>query len=139
MSLDHVQQRWRLYRLLVRIMFANLNGRIDLNTPASPVPPFPKKASDWPDWALGVSFFVDLAIQRDITDHALRQAAGMLAAAHELAASIKVDGPATKTVNSVLQKLQIINDRVEQDGRFHAALEIGTALAAEVERRRNLA
>lgn len=138
MSLDHVQQRWRLYRLLVKIMFANINGKVELNTPASPVPPFPKKASDWGGWALGVSFLVDIARERAITDQALLQAAGMLAAARDLASAIEVHRPTRQTVDSLLEKLEIVNDRVQQDNRFHAALEIGMAVAAEVGRRRKL-
>jgi hypothetical protein len=138
MSMRHVQERWNLYRLLVKIMYASINDKIVLNSPASPVRDFPANRTQWSDWALAVAALVSLADALEVTDQALSQAADLLAATHALAASIKVDVPKADVVRELIDNLELVNEEIKQDQRFHAALEIGLALSDAIKKARSL-
>ena len=138
MSMRHVQERWNLYRLLVKIMYASINGKIVLNSPDSPVRDFPANRSQWSDWALAVAALVSLADALEVTDQALNQAAEVLSATHDLAAAITVDVPKADTVREFTDTLEILNEHIKEDQRFHAALEIGVALSDAIRKARSL-
>jgi len=102
------------------------------------VPDFPKKQGEWNNWALGVAALISLADALEVTDQALRQAAELLAATHALAAAVKVDAPKADTVKDFINQLEIVNEKIKQDERFHAAIEIGLALSDAVKKARSL-
>jgi len=119
-------------------MYASINGKIVLNSPASPVSDFPANRTQWSDWALAVAALISLADALEVTDQALSQAAELLAATHDLAAAITVDVPKAVTVREFIDKLEIVNEQIKQDQRFHAALEIGVALSDAIAKARSL-
>lgn len=73
-SVDSVKLQCNLYSLLLKIMYASVTEEILLNNPDSPAIYFPKNNPDKIlDWAIGVSFILDLSATVRITDHALRK------------------------------------------------------------------
>lgn len=138
MATKHVQDRWTLYRLLMKINCASISDKILINHPNSPVPDFPTKTSEWPGWAMGVDVFLTLDELADLADAALTNAVGGLARAHDVATAVKVNAPSDDAIKEFTASLEKLNEVIKQDQRFHAALAIGVAVAGEVERRRAL-
>jgi len=136
MTIEAVRDDWPLYTLLVRIMFSAVNGEIDLESDASPVEPFPKAKRQWARWAIAAAFFIDVKRTLELTQAALRSFAEAVAASERLAAAVQVPQPSAATVREVVEQLAILNEHIKKDQRFHAALEIGTAVAATIEKER---
>ena len=133
MSLTNVKNDWSLYQDLWKIMIAALNKKIVLNSPASPVSPFPKNdKSQWRKWARAVKGVIALEENLEITDVALKQNTALLAAHHKAAAAVSVGSPQESEVKDFLDNLELVNKEVQKDQRFHAALDIGEALAGAI-------
>ena len=133
MSLTDVKNDWSLYQDLRKIMTTVLNGEIVLNSPASPVSPFPKNdKSQWRMWARAVKGVIALEDNLAIIDAALQQNAILLAAHHRVAAAVSVGSPQKSDVKDFLDNLELVNKEVQKDQRFHAALDIGEALAGAI-------
>ncbi len=140
MTKKHVQERWPLYCLLTKIMYASINDKIILNDPDSPVSDFPKNnPREWANWALGVNFILSLDETVEITNSALKNVTKALAATHNLAAAIKVSSPSEDIIKSLTENLKKLNEVIKADQKFHAALDIGEALAGEIEKRSKIA
>ena len=139
MSAKHIEERWFHYGVLIKIMHASLNGEVVLNPPGIHFPPFPKKISKWHEWADRI--LVHMSIQETIviTDQTLKKVSGAMSTTHIIAAAVIVEAPNSVTISSLIEGLESLNKVVKQDGRFHAALAIGTAVAKEVDRRRKMA
>src|SRR4051794_39192297 len=100
MSDQTVRANWVTWQRLLSIHGAALGvpPRVILEMPDRNVPPDPNgtpatNPTGWADWAAEVTS--DLNVQRifRITDEALRNAAGVLAAEHAIAGSVVVPAP----------------------------------------------
>ena len=134
MAIDDVRDKWTTYRLLPQVMWANINGKVEINSPRSPVEDFPEtKPSRWGEWLQALAFFVGLHEAFAITDAAFAQAAAFMTAANRVAAAVNLEAPKRDEVNDLIAQLNVVNEAIRQDGRFRAALAIGSALADEIE------
>jgi hypothetical protein len=114
-------------------MTAALNGEIVLNSPASPVSPFPKSdKNQWRKWARAVKSVIALEENLEITDAALQQNIALLYAHHRAASAVSVGSPQESDVKDFVDNLELVNKEVQKDQRFHAALDIGEALAGAI-------
>src|SRR5262249_46046846 len=133
MDLSDVKNEWSLYQDLWTIMTAALNRKIVLNSPASPVRPFPKNdRSQWREWTQAVKGLIALEENLEITNVALEGNAALLEAHHKAAAAVSVDSPKEGDVKDLLDNLELVNKEVKKDQNFHAALDLGEALAGAI-------
>ncbi|WP_292957687.1 hypothetical protein [Nitrosomonas sp.] len=140
MTKEHVQEKWWLYRSLTKIMFASINGRIILNHLDSSFPPFPENdPEDWGNWASAIEHDLSLDDTVNITDSALSTVTEALAATHHIAAAIMVDSPSEDIIESLTENIGRLNQTIRADQRFHAALDIGSAVADEIKRQNEMA
>ena len=137
MAIDDVIDQWSTtYRRLIKAMFTNINGSVVLDGPASPVEPFPAtRPDDWGEWLQSLAFFVGLNIDVQVTDAAFSSAADFMTAANNVAATVQLPAPTHVQVTDLLSQLDVVNRAIREDGRFHTALQIGAALADEIDKK----
>jgi hypothetical protein len=134
MGLQDVRQRWGTYTSLVQAMFTGINDPQKLGNASAVIGEFPAaNPREWGDWVNAYGFLASLDNAVSVTDVALRQENAFIVAANELAAKVKLPAPTRVDVTSVVEQLGVVNKRIRQDQRFHAALAIGLAVAGEVE------
>lgn len=132
MSHDNVENEWSLYQDLWKIMTAMLNGKIKLDS-TTVVGPFPKNdKSRWETWTEAVKGLLALDENLEIANAALEQSEELLAAHHRAAAAVSVSVPSDDDVEKLTENLEAVNEEVKKDNRFHAALDIGEALAGAI-------
>ena len=135
MSIEDVRSHWNRFRLQTLVMFTGINRPGRLEDVEANIGPFPKRLSDRNDWLHACSFLMELERTVEVTDAALRQENGFVAATNEIAAKITLPAPQVSDVNSLLENLKIVNRRIQQDQRFAAAVRVGLALADEIDKR----
>jgi hypothetical protein len=129
---DH---RWRTSQVLTRVFFAALNGEIDLKPPATRR--FPKDdPSQWDTWGAAAVARINARRELKLTDAAFRNVADLLTASETVAAKVVVAAPSEDDLAKIQEGLEKINDAIKADERFHAAVDLGVALAGEVEKMR---
>jgi hypothetical protein len=133
MSLATVKNEWSLFQDLWEIWTAALEEKIVLNSPDSPVRSFPKNDKrQWPEWIQEVKEVLSVRENLEVTDTALREGTDLLAAHHRAAAAVSVSVPSDDDVKKLTENLELVNKEVQKDQRFHAALDIGEALAGAI-------
>jgi hypothetical protein len=135
MSLGDVRADWDVYRKILRVMRANFEGRIVLDGPGSPVGPFPAAPADWSRWATAAMDSVDIAQQAHDMDQARRDFVAAIVDSELEPTAVVVPPPTAVDVQTAVDQLRALNERIRADARFHAALGIGVALAGEIETR----
>jgi hypothetical protein len=135
MSIEDVRSRWNQFRLETLVMFTGINKPDQLADVEANIGPFPSRISERNNWLHAASFLMELERTVEVTDAALRQENQFIAASNEIAAKVTLPAPKASDVKSLLQSLEIVNTRIQQDQRFAAALRVGLALADEIDSR----
>ena len=134
MSSTNRNDRWRISRSLKRVYWAILNGKLQL---AQLNRPFPRETpAEWDDWLGAAIARIEANEEAELTDTAFKNTADMLAASEDVAAGVRVEQPSEDDLRKISEGLAKINEAVRADNGFHAALDIGVALAGEIEKLR---
>jgi hypothetical protein len=67
-----------------------------------------------------------------VTDVILNNQIDFIRATNNIAAAHKMGPPRSQQINDLINSLKELNESIKQDGRFHAALTIREALAANI-------
>jgi hypothetical protein len=133
MSLSDVQNDWSKYRRLVEAMYTGINTPQLMKRAIANIGPFPEDdPGEWDYWLGAYEAIVALDSAVQVTDAALAQEVQFVAATNATAALVVLPAPNHQQVTNLINQLQVINNFIKNDQRFHAALEIGTKLAAAI-------
>jgi hypothetical protein len=135
MSIEDVRSRWGSFQLQTLIMFTGINDPQQLATAQGSIGPFPDQLSRRNNWLHAAAFLMQLERAVQITDTTLRQENTFVAATNEVAAKVQLPAPKTSDINTLVDNLDVVNQRIQQDQRFSAAVRIGLALADEIDTR----
>ena len=133
MAIQDVRGEWPTYRLLTKAVYVGINDPNSLDTAVANIGSLPSDPGEWDDWLHALAFIVGLHNAVAITNAALQQQAIVIAATNKIAAAVQLPGPGQADVTSLINQLQIVNAAIQQDQRFHEALKIGKALAANLD------
>jgi hypothetical protein len=126
---------WRTCQAVTRVFFGALNGQINLQHPSNR--PFPRdEPAEWKVWATAVLARSHASRELALTNAAFQNMADLLAASEAVAAGVRVPEPSAADLQKISEGLAKINEAVKADETFHAALDIGVALAGEIEKLR---
>ena len=127
-----VQQEWPLYQLMMRALYVGINTPDVLDTVIANIGPLPTDPGGWDDWLHGFAFIAALHDAIQITDAALKHAVNLVVATNVAASIVSLPAPNPVQVATLLKQLNVVNEFIKQDQRFHASLQIGKALAGEI-------
>jgi hypothetical protein len=130
MSIDHVLAQWSTYQLMIKAVYTGVNDPQTLEDAIASIGPFPQSdPGEWNTWLTALDGSNILAGAVEVTDAALQAEANFIAATNSIAASVKLSAPSQPEVTNLIAQLNVINRAIQSDQRFHAALQIGKALA----------
>lgn len=132
MSRNDVLNRWPTYQGLIKTVFSLINDPSLMSTAVANFGPFPSDPSAWDRW---LSAYEGLAALEDavkVTDAALQKMADFVAATNSIAAAVKLAAPGNQEIGSLIAQLNIVNEAIQQDQRFHAALTIAKVLVSNI-------
>jgi hypothetical protein len=133
MSIDHVLAQWSTYQLMIKAVYTGINDPQTLEDAIANVGPFPTAdPSKWNIWMNALDGLNILADAVEVTDAALQVEVDFIAATNSIAAATKLSAPSQLEVANLISQLNIVNKAIQSDQRFHAALQIGKALANSI-------
>jgi hypothetical protein len=134
MSVQDVLARWGTYRSVPGVMYLSINDSPELADMIANIGPFPvKDPGQWGVWLNASAFLDSLQDAVQVTDAALRQENSFIAATNGIAATVRLPAPTAVQVRNVVNQLDVVNKRIQQDQRFATALAIGVTLAGQVD------
>jgi hypothetical protein len=132
MSIEDVRVHWNQFRVQTLVIFTGINRPDQLEDVEANIGRFPNRLRDRNEWLHACLFIMNLERTVQVTDAALRQENAFVATSNEIAAKITLPAPQVSDINSLLDTLNIVNRRIQQDQRFAAAVRVGLALADEI-------
>jgi hypothetical protein len=134
MSVHDVLVDWATYGSVTKVLFMQINEPHRLADVIANIGPFPaNNPARWRNWLDASSFLLDLENAVQVTDAALRQENAFIAATNQIAATVRLPAPTNAQIQGMVEKLRVVNDGIRQDQRFAAALDIGVALAGQIQ------
>jgi hypothetical protein len=67
-----------------------------------------------------------------VTDVALQQMVNFVKATSAIAATVKLTSQGQREITNLVGQMNVVSDAIKNDQRFHTALQIGKALAANM-------
>ncbi len=132
MSRNDVLNRWPTYQGLIKTVFSLIDDPSRMSTAVANFGPFPSDPSEWDSWLSAYKALGALEDAVTVTDAALQKMADFVAATNSIAAAVKLAAPSNQEIGNLIAQLNVVNQAIQQDERFHAALKIAKALASNI-------
>jgi hypothetical protein len=130
--INDVLQQWPLYRLLLKAMYVGINSPNIMATVVSNIGPLPDDPDGWDDWLHAFAFIKALNNAIQVTDATLKNEEEFVVATNVAASIVALPAPTAIQVSTLINQLQVVNGFIQDDERFHYALQISKAVAADI-------
>jgi hypothetical protein len=133
MSINDVLTQWPTYQLMVEAVYTGINDPQILEDAIANIGPFPHlDPGEWNNWMTELDGLGTLQSAVEVTDAALQAEVSFIAATNAIAATIKLPAPSKPEVSNLITQLKVVNQSIQRDERFAAALQIGKALTNNI-------
>jgi hypothetical protein len=133
MSLTDVETQWPTYQLMIKALYTGINNPPALKDAAANIGLFPEAdPGAWYNWMTAFRGLGTLNDAVQITDVTLQAMANFVAATNLIAATVTLPAPSQPQVSSLITQLKVVNQAIQTDERFAAALKIGKALTGNI-------
>ena len=133
MSLTDVQTQWPTYQLMIKALYTGINNPQALKDAVANIGPFPEAdPGAWYNWMTAFKGLGTLNNAVQVTDAALQTVANFVAATNLIAAAVSLPPPSQPQVSNLITQLNVVNQAIQNDQRFAAALQIGKALTGNI-------